>query len=80
MTPILPPEPQPVPTTAPPHHPARDAGSGGLAVTLLTAAVIAIALLWLLAPWKRSKLPRARASIRPEPDGSDGPDGHDDAS
>ena len=77
MTPILPPEPQPVPTTAPRHHPARDAGSGGLAVTLLTAAVIALALHWLLAPWKRSKLPRARASIRPEPDG---PDDHDDAS
>lgn len=68
--------------TVPPVPPARPrprsyAGeSGALAATLLTAAVVAACLLWLFAPWKRTKLPRARASIRPEPDAPD----EDDAS
>lgn len=42
------------------HHPAQDSGIPGVIVSTLPIAIILGALVWLMKPWKRSKLPRAR--------------------
>jgi hypothetical protein len=53
--------------TAPSSHavsrPGDEGGPGGLAATMLAIALVLGCLIWLAQPWKRSKLPRARATI-----------------
>ena len=65
LAPLAPSAP-PAERHTPPHG---DAGLGALIGTLLVAAIVLASLLWLVKPWRRSILPRARASwTRPDDD------------
>ena len=53
--------------TATQHHPAQDGGLPGIIATALPLALVLVWLVWLVKPWKRTKLPRARL-IEPDRD------------
>ncbi len=55
----------PQPTTT--KHPAQEGGLPGVIATALPLALVLVLLLWVVKPWKRTKLPRARV-IEPNRD------------
>lgn len=48
------------PTTTTQHHPAQDGGLPGVIASTIPIGLVLGLLVWLMKPWKRSNLPRAR--------------------
>ena len=48
-------------------HPAQEGGIPGVIATAIPLALVLVWLVWLVKPWKRTKLPRARL-IEPDRD------------
>lgn len=48
------------PTTTAQHHPAQDGGLPGVIASTIPIGLVLVLLVWLMKPWKRSNLPRAR--------------------
>jgi hypothetical protein len=58
--------------------PRETEGPGSVAATLLVMVVVFAALIWLAAPWRTSKLPRAKARLRRDRTSDDAGDDEQD--